>query len=348
VYKTSYIDEFKIYSQTGQNAQKNKPVIFCEGNNDSCDSLLLTKILGDIASVVSCGSRFGMKHRVEAVRMATFNQCYAILDRDFSKEWQKTKPLLNNWTVMENNQEVLYGWYWQRKEIENYLLDPDVARKALGQARLPWNEYQTELNNVRDKVMVYQAARITLSVLGRTGQYYVKSSFGNERGSDDQYKFPNDVQLTEESCTQWIEDICEEYQQRHAGRLAQAKQLFKRYREECMKDGVRYKEYMSSFSGKDMAWMMDEWYINHGFIGTKSFLFEIIKGILNSTDDVSSWVEEWQELKSAVVCLPNACVPVQTISPDQKPSVSAPNFEVKTDTKPSDTNDPLDKSSQKE
>jgi len=40
--------------------------------------------------------------------------------------------------------------------------------------------------------------------------------------------------------------------------------------------------------------------------------------------------------------------PVQTISPDQKPSVSAPNFEVKTDTKPSDTNDPLDKSSQKE
>jgi len=41
-------------------------------------------------------------------------------------------------------------------------------------------------------------------------------------------------------------------------------------------------------------------------------------------------------------------VPVQTISPDQKPSVSAPDFGEKTDTKPSDTNDPLGKSSQKE
>jgi len=40
--------------------------------------------------------------------------------------------------------------------------------------------------------------------------------------------------------------------------------------------------------------------------------------------------------------------PVQSISSDTKNPVSAPNFEVKTDTKPSDTNEPHDKSSQQE
>ena len=175
-------------------------IILCEGNENGLDCLLLRKILGGRFRIIPVGSRFGMKHRIDTVRKILNQPVFAILDRDFPQNWEspKNRPIV--WLGTENNNETLFGWFWERKEPENYLLDPIVIRSILGNGNFDENGYGTALKAARDAIGFYQAARIALSVLGRSGQYYVPSTFGAERGSDEHYRFPDDGSLKETAC----------------------------------------------------------------------------------------------------------------------------------------------------
>jgi hypothetical protein len=58
---------------------------------------------------------------------------------------------------------VPLGWYWERKEIENYLIDPKVVKWALGDKAPPIDKYQTALDKAARKIASYTAAIIALS-----------------------------------------------------------------------------------------------------------------------------------------------------------------------------------------
>lgn len=282
-------------------------IILCEGTANGYDGGLLEKLFGNIARIVPLGSRFGMKYRIDTLRtVMPETSAFAILDRDFPKSWEPEAELPIPWTVRENVREHHYGWFWERKELENYFIDPIIVRKSLKKERPDWNDseldhdYVKSLEEARNEIHVYQAARLSLSILGRSGQYYVSSSFGTPRGATEGYFFPKKDDLSESASLEWLHRTHEEYIERHTGRLDELCDMFRKFREETSPGGIRYDNYLSAFSGKDLAWAMENKLIEYGFQGTKNFLNLILKGILESEEDVSSWLPEWTQMKEAI------------------------------------------------
>ena len=275
-------------------------IILCEGNENGLDCLLLRKILGDQIRIVPVGSRFGMKHRVDTVRKILHQPVFAILDRDFPQNWESPKNSPVVWRGLENGSETLFGWFWERKELENYLLDPTVIKMILSDSNLGENGYDAALKAAGDAIGGYQAARIALSVLGRSGQYYVPSTFGTKRGSDEHYRFPDGDSLKETACSAWLREINADYRQSHSKRFELLPELFQRYKLECLPGGERYRDFLNAFSGKDIGWYLDAWFQNNGFKGTRHFFACMKRGIENSDIDLATILPEWAELKHAV------------------------------------------------
>ena len=238
-----------------------------------------------------------MKHRIDTVRKILNQPVFAILDRDFPQSWEPPKNSPVVWRSLENSDETLLGWFWERKELENYLLDPIVIRSILGNSNFDENGYDIALNAARDAIGFYQAARIALSVLGRSGQYYVPSTFGVEHGSDEHYRFPEDNSLKEAVCSEWLHEINAEYQQSHSKRFELLPELFQRYKLECLPGGERYRDFLNAFSGKDIGWYLEEWFQNNGFQGTRHFFTCMKRGIENSAIDLATILPEWAALK---------------------------------------------------
>jgi len=177
----------------------------------------------------------------------------AILDRDFPQNWESSKNNPVVWRGLKNIDETLLGWFWERKELENYLLDPIVIRSILGNSDFDENGYGTALKAAREAIGFHQATRIALSVLGRSGQYYVLSTFGTERGSGEHYRFPDNDSLKESACSEWLQKINAEYQQSHSKRFELLSELFQRYKLECLPGGERHRDFLNAFSGKDTS-----------------------------------------------------------------------------------------------
>ncbi len=54
-------------------------------------------------------------------------------DGDFDRDWQAPSDQPRPWTKQLGSRRVeRIGWTWARKEIENYLIDPEVVARALG------------------------------------------------------------------------------------------------------------------------------------------------------------------------------------------------------------------------
>jgi hypothetical protein len=47
-------------------------------------------------------------------------------DRDFDDDDSPPTANPRNWYITDARQQISLGWYWERKEIENYLIDPKV------------------------------------------------------------------------------------------------------------------------------------------------------------------------------------------------------------------------------
>jgi len=132
-------------------------ILLCEGDFKGIDSKLLNKIIPEY-KVYAVGSRFGMRHRIEVLRQILNQPVYSILDRDYVIHWTQPKNHPVAWEVTHNNEQIQLGWFWERKEIENYLVDPDIVGKVFAQ-HSEISVYQSALEEARDKIAVYQAAR---------------------------------------------------------------------------------------------------------------------------------------------------------------------------------------------
>ena len=273
-------------------------IVLCEGTEHSFDYILLNKLFTRLERirVIPVGSRFGMKLRIDAIRKVYHHKVYGILDRDFPEKWEKSGDVSIDWFVSENEKSVRYGWFWARKELENYLLDKMVIMNTSVGKSFPFDHYQKVLEQSRNSLVFYQAARIAMSILGRTGQYYVPSAFGVTRGTKEKYCFPKEDQLTENECLRQIDSIYEEYLLRHSGRFETLRKTFQQYVLECCEGGCRFEDYLSAFSGKDLAWKMDDWFVHNGFQGTRQFLHCIVHEIFETKEDIALWLPEWKNL----------------------------------------------------
>ncbi len=85
--------------------------------------------------------------------------------------------------------------------------------------------------------------------------------------------------------------------------MAEVISSFELYCNECEKDGRRHNHYLYYFAGKDLFQAMKGWFIEKGFQSHLAFREKILTGIQKTTDDIASWLPEWENLRSTIIRL---------------------------------------------
>lgn len=268
--------------------------LLCEGKNNSPDVRVLGKLLAGICEIKPMGGKYGMGTKIISRReVLGKNSVFGILDGDFIREWKEPQNKVSDWKTDDG--KIHFGWRWERKEIENYLIDPVVVDKALGEKAPDPGNYKTALESARDTIFIYQAARIALSS-SRVRFKDLPSAFGIERGNE---KHPFPEAIDEESCCTEINKVIKMHQTTQVIGAADVITYFKSCVPECQ-NGSRYKNYLHAFAGKDLLWAMNKWCLDNGFIGAWAFREKILTGIQRTTDEIETWLQEWGNLKEII------------------------------------------------
>ncbi|MGK7876759.1 MAG: hypothetical protein AB4426_26770 [Xenococcaceae cyanobacterium] len=167
-------------------------------------------VLSGACTVRSAGSKYGLERKILFIKQENLlpgSIVAALKDRDFDSDDSPPKSSLRNWLAKVHNQNIQVGWSWERKEIENYLIDPEVALRALGSKAPPIEDYHAALKESAKTIADYTAARIALS-LARQQLLPLKNSWGNMGG---QHPFPDC--LAESDCRTGIKDVVRQYDQ---------------------------------------------------------------------------------------------------------------------------------------
>jgi hypothetical protein len=266
-------------------------LLLCEGVYQSPDRIILSRLLKGYCQIMPIGSKRNMLNQIEVRRRESSSKIYGLQDRDFVKDWEIPTNQPKTWTHRGTHQ--LLGWYWERKEIENYLVDPDVVSKALGNKMPP--DYIALLEKASDKIWHYQAARTALSNCYKYFQP-LKISFGKKRGKEN-YPFPES--FTDAACRQGIEETVNSHLSKN--KLVEKNEVLETYQNllnEFDIGGIRRQYFLHTFSGKDLLWAMDEALKSLG--GAINFRERVLVGIEESSEDIGTWLPEWQRLRQII------------------------------------------------
>ncbi|MDF5713327.1 MAG: hypothetical protein PUP93_05425 [Rhizonema sp. NSF051] len=278
-------------------------ILYCEGVPKSPDVRVLSTILPPGCLVKPIGSKQGLAQRILGTKDIKSGSVIAGLrDRDFDNDDSPPSGTPRDWYIIENNIQVSLGWYWERKEIENYLIDPKVVRRALGDDAPPPEEYRQALQNSAFKIAAYTAARIALSLYLQNRPSPPNNSWGEERDKKEGYRFPKDRGLTEANCKSELNNIIKQYEQRLSSPRLNSLDEFDRLLPTCCPGGSRFQQqnYLTFFADKDLLYGMREQLSNFGFDSPLVFRQRILKGIEDSAEDVWTWLPEWQRLRELI------------------------------------------------
>lgn len=270
-------------------------VLYCEGNSGSYDLIVIRQLLPK-CEIRPLGGRTFME-KIIADRAINPNLA-GLVDRDFD-DYNFTPT---NSPLRYTYEGVHIGWKWQRKEIENYLIDPVVVRRALGKKAPQIDLYQDALNEAAREIAVYTAARTALAC------FKFRNSWGDpiQQVFGSVHNFPRRLNL--EACQQNIRDIVS----KHKGdRIVTPEDVLHRFEDllpSFRPDGFRFENYLTFFAGKDLLWMMRNKLTQFGFESTAPnvhspvpvFLERIVKRI-ERAEDVWLWLPEWQAFREEFI-----------------------------------------------
>jgi hypothetical protein len=136
-------------------------VLLCEGAPQSPDLVVIAQIVRGLCVVKSAGGKDGLSEAVESLqRMGT--AAAALGDGDFPRDLDGVLPQ-TRLQPFKRPQRPQTGWLWPRKEIENYLVDPDLLCRARGWTPQDKDKYERMLNGVLDRLADSTAARMALT-----------------------------------------------------------------------------------------------------------------------------------------------------------------------------------------
>ena len=122
-------------------------ILLCEGAPKSPDVRVLTALLSGVCLVEPSGDKYGLPRWVRTNRGVRIASVIAALrDRDLEAEYSQPQDSPHPWRQNDERGHPFWlGWYWERVEIENYLVDPQVVQRSLGDRAPDQQSYQDGL-----------------------------------------------------------------------------------------------------------------------------------------------------------------------------------------------------------
>lgn len=271
-------------------------VLYCEGIPKGPDTRVLSNVLSDIrTNIKPVGVKYCLERRISGARDTESGiQVAGIRDRDFDNDNSSPAGKPRAWEFESKR----IGWTWERKEIENYMIDPEVVKRTLKFEDSQAGDYQKALNESAKRIADYTAARTTLS-LSEIRSPSIINCWGEKR--EDNYHFPKDKGLKLEDCRSKLGSIISRYQKIPGPEETDKMwECFDRLRKECNPGGCRFKYFMTFFAGKDLLYGMRDKLKKFGFDTPRKFCEKILRGMENSSEDVWKWLPEWSELHEIV------------------------------------------------
>jgi hypothetical protein len=275
-------------------------LLLCEGGEKSPDIRVLRAILSGINMTIrSSGGKYGLGAMILAQREARNTPGIAgILDRDFDDSHDAPNNQPRNW--QNNDGQILFGWRWERCEIENYLIDSRVVQRAIP-SRFPGvNEYTQALNSAVSRISTYSAARTALSI-SRRRFTPLKNCWGRE--SNLNHQFPDNT--TDQDCIAGITTALSEYQDCVGVSNDEVAHQFENQRPFFSPGGIKHDHYLNYYSGKDLMISMTPDLNQWEFASPKVFREAVLSGIERSSEDVWQWLPEWENLRAQIENFPN-------------------------------------------
>ncbi len=262
--------------------------LYCEGSALGVDIRAISQIAPRGCLVKAVGSKNRLAGSVLADRSIK-PSIAALVDRDFdcTPSVAKEQPI----PLFEAG--VQAGWTWERKEIENYLLDPGIIDKTwLPKRMFSLDDYQQALKQAAEKLKFYTAARTALSCFG------FKNRWGSERRwSAARYTFPDNQE--QQACRQEIERIVNAGKGDRIVTPANVIEKFEELLPSFSASGYRISNPLVYYSGKDLLCALkpslDNWLPNP----QKSIQLFTEHAItqLEKAETVWAWLPEWTALR---------------------------------------------------
>jgi hypothetical protein len=216
-----------------------------------------------------------------------------IRDRDLEVEAVRPTDQARLWCG--DGGRLWLGWYRERVEIENYLVDPQVVARALGDRAPDEVAWLSELEAVARRLGMYTAARTALTQ-SRPRFRPLPNSWGIERGRL-RHALPELRGLVD--CRQEIRKIVGEYRASQSISAAHVLAQFDQRRGECRPEGARGQHFLVYFSGKDLLCALAPALERWGFASPYVFREAVLRGIEHAAEPWA-WLPEWESLRIAV------------------------------------------------
>lgn len=236
------------------------------------------------------GGKYGFGDKIRLAREFNGGDVIAgLLDRDFDADDSPPTQSPRPWRV-ENN-TLWLGWRWERKEIENYLLDPRVVQQVLANRAPAPTDYDHALQNAANHMIHYTAARTALSCV-RPRFSPLRNEWENARNIND---------LSELACRSGIRQVIASYAEQQIVSEESALQLFESFLPQCRPGGRRFEHFLMFFAGKDLLRGLEPGIQSLGFANCAVFKEKVLKGIEEAQSDVWMWLPEWQALRQQIL-----------------------------------------------
>lgn len=271
-------------------------VLYCEGSSQSLDSRVIRQLVPRTCTVRPVGSRMRIGETILADRTINPNLA-GLVDRDF--EDPNFNPI--QIPIPCELEGIQIGWTWERKEIENYLIDPVVVQRALGRKAPKIEDYQAALDEAAKQVATYTAARMALN------RFRFSNRWGDEnKAFESKYTFPR--RLGRDACEQQIR---QRVQNDCGDRIITPETVlaeFERLRLLFSPEGEGFSHYLTFFSGKDLLLAMERSLAEFGFQSydpiqpspIAAFFAKVVPRI-ERAEEVWTWLPEWTALRDLIL-----------------------------------------------
>lgn len=285
-------------------------LVFVEGQ---IDKEILVSLVG--GQVTVAGERLIVQRRgykntlaMEARTIAKEgdNDVYFVRDRDFDflPPDDLLQPKLIKAEVMTiklpNNQKMkreVKGWHWCRHEIENYLLSPEIVKRASYRKKSGYSfeitEYQDELIKAADNIRFYEAARWAIGkaklCLPPKQELYARPIEILEKT----IAIPHDC--SGDAIERWLINTTATFYQKVSNTLTEesVKQEYWHYVNQFNKSFcIDINKVLVWFSGKDILAALEPWFITKGYQNAAAF-----------RETLANYLIEWLRCNAEEVCV---------------------------------------------